>query len=62
VPTVVVVTQPFETLAHHSARAYELPSARIAVIPHPLGGIPEGDVDALAAGAVAPILELLGHG
>ena len=55
----VVVTEPFLNLAHHSAKAYELPAARIAVIPHPLGGIAHTEVDELAAGAVRAVLELL---
>jgi len=56
---VVVVTEPFVALAHHAAKAYDLPAARIAVVPHPLGGITATEVDERAAGAVASVLELL---
>jgi len=61
IPTVVVVTEPFVSLAHHAAKAYELPVARIAVIPHPLGGITAAEVNERAAGAVAAVVELLTH-
>jgi hypothetical protein len=59
---VVIVTEPFVNLAHHAAKAYELPAARIAVIPHPLGGITDGEVDERAVGAVSAVLELLRDG
>jgi len=61
-PTVVVATTAFAALAHQTADAYGLPGARIAVVPHPLGGIAAADVTSRADDAVESVLGLLtGH-
>jgi len=59
VPTVVVATSAFVALAHQTADAYGLPGARIAVVPHPLGGIGAAAVTAKADEAVEAVLGLL---
>jgi hypothetical protein len=59
VPTVVVATEPFVALAHQVADHYRLPSARIAVVTHPLGGVDADGVRARAEAAVEQVLALL---
>jgi hypothetical protein len=57
VPTVVVGTDEFLDLARLEARNRGLPDLPLAVVRHPLGGIPEeevlGRVDAALAAVVA---------
>ncbi len=62
VPTVVVATSAFAALAHQTADAYGLPEARIAVVPHPLGGIATAEVRSKADEAVEVVLGLLTGG
>jgi len=53
---VVVATRDFESLAREEARAQGLLDARIAVVPHPIGGV---SADALRARADAVVDEVL---
>jgi hypothetical protein len=59
IPTVVVATSAFAALAHQTADAYGMPRARIAVVPHPLGGIATSEVLSKADDAVETVLGLL---
>jgi hypothetical protein len=54
--TILVVTEPFLTLATQAAKANGLPSARIAVVAHPLGGVSPGTVHARADSAVEQVV------
>jgi hypothetical protein len=44
IPTVVMGTQEFETLARIEAKNRGIADLPLALIPHPLGGIPEEEV------------------
>ena len=55
----VVATEAFADLAREEARSQGLPAARIAVVPHPIGGVPEAALLARADAAVDEILALL---
>ena len=43
-----MTTTAFLELTNHVIDSFGLPTARIACIPHPLGGISDGEVDAKA--------------
>jgi hypothetical protein len=58
-PTVLLATSSFAGLAHQVAEASGLTAARIAVVPHPLGGIDDAAVVARADAAVESVLALL---
>ena len=53
-----VTTTAFEPISREVARTLGMGSARIAVVPHPLGGIDDDAVRALAAGAVEQLVQL----
>lgn len=53
-----ITTTAFEGLSRQVAATLGLPGARICAVPHPLGGIGEDDVRALAAGAVEHLVAL----
>ena len=55
----IVVTEPFERLARQAATAYDLPQARIVVIEHPIGGVPDDVVLARAADAEERVMTAL---
>jgi hypothetical protein len=55
---VVVATGAFAGLAREEARAQGLAQARIAVVPHPIGGIAEARLLERADAAVDEILAL----
>jgi hypothetical protein len=57
---VVVVTAEFVTIATQIARLSRHPSLRRLVLPYPLEGLPEEEVRAVAHGAFAELVELLG--
>ena len=59
VPTVIVVTEPFEALARQAAAAYDLPTARIVVIEHPIGGVGPDVIEARAAAAEDAVIAAL---
>jgi hypothetical protein len=56
---VVVATTSFVGLARRVTDQLAFPSARIAVVAHPLGGTAEAGVIARADGAVEEVLALL---
>ena len=58
----VVATSSFAALAQQVAVTYGLPTARLAVVEHPLGGISDDEVRARAEGAVEEVLALLTGG
>jgi hypothetical protein len=53
-----VTTTAFEPISREVARTLGLLDARIAVVPHPLGGIDDDAVRLLAAGAVEQLVQL----
>ena len=59
-PCVLVLTDVFVNIAHHSGTRLGLPEPRMAVIEHPLGGLSEEAVRARAATAVDAVLRALG--
>ena len=58
IPTVVVTTTAFLDLTNHVIDSFGLATARIACIPHPLGGISETEVDAKARALVEDLFRL----
>jgi hypothetical protein len=55
---VVVATTEFESLAREEARAQALPDARIAVVPHPIGGVSDDALRARADAVVDEVMDL----
>ena len=53
-----MATTSFLGLAEEEARAQGLARARIAVVPHPLGGVPDEALLARADAAVDEVLDL----
>lgn len=60
IPTVLVVSDAFRKLAELQANVKGPADLRLVVIQHPLGGLPEEDVDERARDAAQQFLELLG--
>lgn len=58
-PTVVMGTFEFEALARLEATNRGLGELPLALVPHPLGGIPEDEVRAKADLAVAAVVKAL---
>ena len=58
----MVATTSFAELARRVADQFAFPSARIAVVEHPLGGTAEAGVIDRADGAVETVLALLTGG
>ena len=56
----LVLTDVFVNIAHHSGAKLGLPEPRMAVIDHPLGGLSDDAVRARAATAVDTVLQALG--
>jgi hypothetical protein len=56
----VIVTEIFEILADHERQAKGLPSARVAVIAHPLGGATDVQIREKANDAFGQAMKLLG--
>ena len=57
-PTVVIATERFESMAARAASGYGLSDARIAVVPHPIGGTPDAVLRRFASRAVDGVLDL----
>jgi hypothetical protein len=51
-----VVTEAFESLARMIAQQQGLPDIRMVVVPHPLGALPEDEVDRVAVKAGGDLL------
>jgi len=60
VPTLLVVTEPFAVLAPQTAAPSDLPSARIVVVGHPIGGVGPDVIEARDRAAEEVPLSLLG--
>ena len=59
VPTVVMGTFEFEALARLEAKNRGIAALPLALVPHPLGGIPEDEVKKKADLALDVVLEAL---
>jgi hypothetical protein len=59
VPTAGVGTIPFADEALEQARVLGMPDLRMVLVPHPVQLLDDGQLDALADGALARILQLL---
>jgi hypothetical protein len=59
VPTAVMGTFEFEQLAKLEAKNRGIETLPLALVPHPLGGIPEDDVKAKADLAIESVLKAL---
>lgn len=59
IPTVTVVTVPFHEPARLTATSMGLPNLPLIVLPHPIGHLPENEVQALAEAAYPKIVEAL---
>lgn len=56
VPTILVCSTPFEELARGQAVVLGGMHAQLAIVPHPLASLPEGEVGARAEEAARQIL------
>jgi hypothetical protein len=59
VPTVILATHAFAGLAREAAESAGIAGARIASVPHPLGGVPKSLLTDRADAAVDEIVALL---
>jgi hypothetical protein len=59
---VVVATESFAALAREEAEAQGLPGARVAVVPHPVGGTKRSVLESRADAAVDEIISLFTSG
>jgi hypothetical protein len=59
VPTAVMGTFEFEQLAKLEAKNRGIETLPLALVPHPLGGIPEDEVKAKADLAIESVLKAL---
>jgi len=59
IPTAVICSDAFLTLARSVSLAKGLSSPRLVVIPHPLAGIPAAEVRKKAENVVAAVAALL---
>ena len=57
VPTAVMGTFEFEALARLEAKNRGIEALPLALVPHPLGGIPESEVDEKAELAIESVLK-----
>ena len=55
----MIATDRFAGLAERAAAGFGLDDARIAVVPHPIGGAPESELERFALLAVDSVMELL---
>ena len=59
IPTAGVGTIPFADEALEQARLLGMPDLRMVLVPHPVQLLDDGELDALADGALARVLRLL---
>jgi len=59
IPAAVICSAPFVTLAKAQARVFGAPDLPLVVIPHPLGGISQEEIQGRALHAVPQIVELI---
>ena len=57
-PTVVIATDRFKGMAARAARGFGLADARVAVVPHPIGGEPDETLHEMATRAVDEVMAL----
>jgi len=60
VPAVVIASADFEAFAHSCAQSLGLPQARILVVPHPIGGVPDEILQQRAEDKAEEVLSLFG--
>ena len=58
-PTVAVASREFAALASQMARELRFPDARVAVVPHPIGGTDSDTLDDWARAALDDLERLL---
>ena len=58
-PTVVVATDRFVAMAARASTGFGLVDPRIAVVPHPIGGLPESELERYARQEVDAVMALL---
>ena len=59
VPTVTIVTRPFHEPARLNAVAMGTPNLPLVILPHPVGDLPEKDLEKLARAAYPKIVAAL---
>lgn len=59
IPTAGVGTIPFADEALEQARLLGMPDLRMVLVPHPVQLLDDGELDALADGALARVVRLL---
>ena len=59
VPTAVMGTFEFEALARLEAKNRGIETLPLALVPHPLGGIPESEVETKAELAIESVLKAI---
>jgi hypothetical protein len=59
IPTVTIVTQPFHEPARLNAVAMGTPKLPLVVLPHPVGDLPEKNLEELAQAAYPKIVAAL---
>jgi hypothetical protein len=57
-PTVVIASEDFESLAHSAAQALGLPEARVLTVAHPIGGIADEILRQRAESSVEQLMSL----
>lgn len=55
----VIISEPFLKLGKTQARVFGVPDLSLLLIPHPLGGLALGEVEARAAHAIPQVLKLI---
>ena len=56
---VAIASEAFSSLASQMAAELSIPGARIAVVPHPIGGTPDALLNAWADAAIDDLMRLL---
>ncbi len=59
ISSVVICSAPFVPLAKAQARVFGAPDLPLVVIPHPLGGISQEEIQRRADNAVPQLMELI---
>ncbi len=61
-PTVLIATERFVDLARLAAQGQGLAEARVAIVPHPIGGTSQEQLELWARRATDQLVALLGGG
>jgi hypothetical protein len=59
IPTVPIITEPFENTAKEMAELWGVPEFRFVTMPHPLGSLNSDSIDERARGLAEPVIALL---